>query len=504
MVVNPQTKKAVAEAQLTGKVQTQSAAQMDANGDGIVTQKDASILKAKSVAAGGGGAGGGGAGGGQPQAGGGAGGGAAAQTVSVLELIAPDGMWMLDVSHGQQQDSYAFMVSFLDSVPGPSGQMVKALGRLSVGYYVRDPYNNNGFFGVNGYQAQALAPWTGSAASGQRPWVSEHFEFVDAYGLYQGGRQDPYGWRWQRVVPATITIGRGYTLTWDQYGVPYDVYTGVKHFTEDLYVTLATDANGNPVSFADDQGLPHLVYHLQFSNAQATYYPNCQGQQGCPAQIAVPVPTDPPGYIIGGLGVWLPDLGSWPASLAAMQFGRIQTDPYTGAFKDATLMNPYATDPYGWGVPDKTTLLSWLRLAWDNRKNPQQITGGGGQGVPLDAWVPTDAYGNPKVNPLPYDPQWFTPQPITENTQQNFAATVEYTAPSQAQARLELRVWDSYAMQEVPLASGQPQTLPAAQTANRMTVSAALLVPTLQVLNTYGAAYAGQTVQEGWVDLFLV
>ena len=522
VIINPAKKKAVSENeaanQLQGAQVVAAPAGMDKNGDGVITKQEADTYKVSQVQK-------------QVQQGGQA----KITSVSALDFLPKPGTWWTDISTwtdptGQASGKdVAIAVASAYRTTGPNGQPIVAVKSSFVDYYSSyvDPYTNmSGFYtpyGQVGPDYSALQPSTPPAQYNPFfPWAWAWLDVVDQYSWWElGGVGDPYA-KWQRFAPANLTVGKQTSLTigpydwwtmYDMYGNPTVMMTGTDQIT---YLIQPAQKNGQPYLFTDASGKQHLVYRVHVHGV-TTVTPTAQCDPyviGMPCQQQTFPPFDRYSYVITGWGIQVDvtDAPTLPVdqALARVQFGRISKDPY-GNFVSATLENSLAADPYGWSMPNKQMLDAWIAYAWNNRDvlgvfDPKAMQGATQVGGFFS--VQSDAYGNPSVTPLPYDPVTWMPKPLTAGGNVNVSVTVDYAAPNGESFSLEWRVWDPN--------TGQPQTIGtpvAAQGAGATTgnatatatLTATLTVPTIAQLPA-GVVYTDPVtnIQQGWVDLWLV
>ncbi|RMD62448.1 hypothetical protein D6833_06885, partial [Candidatus Parcubacteria bacterium] len=367
VVVNPSSKKAVASKEAQGGVQLVGAPQgLDQNGDGVITDAERRAYQTKKIK--------------QKITQGQANG----LTVSALDFILRPGMWEADFGVYQDRRSYnswaEVVVASRYQAKGPHGQKVAVVKTTSVDYYsyfydMQNQFQQGGFYNPNGAGA-GLPDYTPSpslAAAPQQynpfvPYAGSSLDFVDATGWWELWNPGDPTSTWSLVLPRDLSVGQWVHYTspttypsdiWFVNGNPVTYFTG--RDTLNIRVDVAKDANGAPYQIQDAYGA-HLVYKVEVHGTTVhTPTKDCVNQDVYTAytQGVVPVkscqqfstPFDFYGYVVSDYGVRARTSSpneTAAQALSRIQFGRILVDA-NGNFAGATLLNPYAQDPYGWG-----------------------------------------------------------------------------------------------------------------------------------------------------------
>ncbi|RME84545.1 MAG: hypothetical protein D6771_04390 [Zetaproteobacteria bacterium] len=349
-------------------------------------------------------------------------------------------------------------------------------------------------------------------------------DFADATGWWElRDPGDPTS-TWTLMLPKDLSVGQWVHYTspttypsdiwYDAYGNPVVYFRG--RDTLNIRVDVAKDANGAPYQVQDPYGA-HLVYKVEVHGTTVRTPTNqCVNQDVYTAytQGFVPVqscqqfstPFDFYSYVVSDYGVMVEALSpneTAAQALSRIQFGRILVDA-NGNFRGATLLNPNAQDPYGWGVLSKQLLDQWLAYAWNNRDRlgifqPQQQQQQNFQ--PFFA-VRTDLYGNPNVTPSPVD-QYGNSAVLTQRATQQVSVVVDYAAPKGTES-FEFE-WCAGGQRIGAAVTATGATTGALSVQQGVTLSATLTVPSVGQLPPQ-AVYVDPftNTQTGVVELWLV
>jgi len=506
VVINPATQKAVSENDAKGILVALSVVAAPANlkdANGNVTQSSVKQVTATSLSNGNA---------------------AAITQISVTDFSAESNTWASGVS--MWTDSYTgesgtdYNLSIFNAVQTQdiNGKLVNAVKSSDLTYYsvYKNPnqptwsrsgyYSYSAAWGFPDYLATAFIapPATFDYLTG--PWTWAGLEYTDAannqlYSKYDLGNSAS---SWQKSVPLNITLGQAVTTQQvDPYGTNTNTFT----------LTLAQEAGATYV-FTDTNSVKHPVIRVDAKSVWTPNPTNCQANGGCATQN-----NNQAFYIVGGYGgvqanVKNPATGvvrTPKMALATVQFGKVVTNPTTGAVSFINV-NPLIATMQKLTNAQRDQMLGY---AWNGRAQTGIAPTIQGQVAtfPSYFYANFDAYGN-AASPVSWNPATYMPNYLTAgNLVKLTTRTMNYaTGATGVNFNLEFRQYDPATSTSVIIGSPSASVPKAAtnQVNTPLTVSGNLTIPTLASLNaankysSYLDPATGLPITEGNVELWLV